>query len=155
MTQAETASALIAAVNEARSWLYELTDPVVREKPTPDRWSIAEVIGHMIDSACNNHQRFIRAQEVDELTFPKYEQNLWVERAGYDESNWSELVDLWHLYNLQLARVIAKIPSDQLDTPCTITPYETCTLGFLVTDYLDHLNHHLAKIHERIGQTAG
>ncbi len=155
MIHTETATALIAAVNEARIWLYELADPIVREKPTPDRWSIAEVIGHMIDSACNNHQRFVRAQEVDALTFPKYDQNVWVARASYDQADWHELVDLWHLYNLQLARVIANIPVDQLETPCTITPYETCTLGFLVTDYLDHLNHHLAKIRERVGRTGG
>ena len=104
----------------------------------------------MIDSACNNHQRFIRAQELPELTFPGYEQNLWVQKNGYHESDWRELVELWFLYNQRLADVIRRIPPEELETPCTITLYETCTLGFLVDDYLDHLLHHLGKIRERV-----
>jgi hypothetical protein len=31
-------------------------------KPAPDKWSKKEILGHLIDSAANNHQRFIRAQ---------------------------------------------------------------------------------------------
>ena len=80
MTTVDVASRLAATVRESRSWLLGLDDMTVRHKPSIDRWTIAEVVGHMIDSACNNHQRFILAQELDELTFPKYEQNVWVAR---------------------------------------------------------------------------
>lgn len=154
MSAQEIADQLAAVVNEARPWLSLLDETVVRHRPTPDRWSIAEVVGHLIDSACNNHQRFIRAQEGEKLTFPKYDQNSWVEKNGYHDSPWSPLVDLWCLYNLHLAQVIRNIPLQQLETECTITPYDACTLGFLVTDYVDHLKHHLAKIRERLDEPA-
>ena len=145
-----TAKELKQTVIEARDWLLALSEQQVRHKPTADRWSIAEVIGHLIDSACNNHQRFIRAQQQDTLTFPKYDQNFWTSRNHYHESGWPLIVELWYLYNLHLAGVIRNIPDDQLQTRCVITPLEPCTLEFLVVDYLDHLKHHLGKIRERI-----
>ena len=150
MSHSEIASQLESAVQAARSWLFGLDEAAVRQRPQADGWSIAEVIGHLIDSACNNHQRFIRAQDDGDLVFPKYEQRAWVERAGYANADWQPLVELWYLYNMQLARIIRLIGSQQLKTTCTIGEDRPCTLEFLVTDYLDHLNHHLAKIHERL-----
>lgn len=144
------ANKLSTIVEQTRPWLLSLQDSAVRVKPTPERWSIAEVVGHLIDSACNNHQRFIRAQAEEELHFPKYDQNLWVARANYQQIPWPDTVQLWSLYNLQLSHVIRNIPETKLETHCTITPYEPCTLRFLITDYVDHLNHHLEKIQERV-----
>ena len=140
---------LLSTIDEWRTTLLGLDEDTVRHKPSKDRWSICEVVGHLVDSACNNHQRFVRAQEGDELTFPKYDQNAWVRAGNYNQSDWPSLVGLWYLYNQQIARIIRHIPTSQLDTPCTIAPYETCTLKFLIDDYLDHLQHHMGKIKER------
>ena len=144
------ADELVEVVEQALPWLRDLSPVTTQQRPAPDRWTISEVIGHLIDSAANNHQRFIRAQELSELTFPKYDQNSWVIKNDYANSDWSEILDLWRLYNRQLARVIAQVPDDQLHTVCTIEPYEPCSLEFLITDYLSHLKHHLRKIRERI-----
>lgn len=151
MAVTDNADDLVASITEARRWLMELSEATVRHKPTPDRWSIAEVIGHLVDSAANNHQRFIRAQETGALTFPKYEQQNWARLNNYQDSNWSSLIELWYSYNLHLAHVMRQIPEEQLQISCTITPNDPCTLEFLLTDYVDHLNHHLAKIQERLG----
>lgn len=145
----DIASQLTSTVGEWRIKLLELDQTTARHKPSADRWSIAEVLGHLVDSACNNHQRFVRAQESDALTFPKYNQNTWVSASDYQHCDWPQLVELWSLYNYHIAHVMRNIPERSLQTPCTITPYETCTLEFLVTDYLDHLYHHLKKIGER------
>lgn len=149
-----TAADLVARVEEASEWLARLDETTVRHKPTPERWSIAEVIGHLVDSATNNHQRFIRAQEADELVFPKYDQNSWAEKSGYHDADWRELVELWRLYNRLLAGVIRRIPAEKLTVRCTIGPYDPCTLEFLVVDYLDHLEHHLKKIRERLADAS-
>ena len=151
MGVAKVAGNLEASVTDARTWLRELGDEQVRFKPSPDRWSIAEVVGHLVDSACNNHQRFIRAQTTDLLSFPKYEQNDWAKLGHYHTMSWQQLVELWFNYNCLITHVIRNIPDDQLLTRCEIVGYEPCTLDFLVEDYLVHLNHHLTKIRERIG----
>jgi len=118
-------------------------------KTSGSTWSIKEILGHLLDSAVNNHQRFVRAQQVDHLSFPGYEQTFWTNSQHYNESSWEELVDLWHLYNRHLAQVIRHIALDALDTTCTIGTSEPVTLGFIVEDYLHHMQHHLSQIYER------
>lgn len=151
----QTASGIEEVIDTWRDKFLDIDPKVAHSKPSADRWSISEVIGHLIDSACNNHQRFVRAQSCSEFEFPKYEQNDWVLAANYRACDWESLVQLWYHYNRQLAVLIRNIPHFSLETSCTITPYEACTLRFLVTDYLDHLKHHISKLHERIESQIG
>ena len=143
------ANALLRTIEEAVTWLKSIDPERTTFKPSEATWSAKEVLGHLIDSAVNNHQRFVRAQQVDELTFPGYEQTFWVSSQHYQERPWLELVELWHLYNRHLAHVIRHVPANQWDTPCTIGTSETVTLGFIVEDYLPHLQHHLSQIGQR------
>lgn len=136
---------LRSAVDAAAEQLNAVPEDAARLRPAPGKWSKQEIIGHLIDSAANNHQRFVRAQEGSELVFPKYEQDHWVSAQRYNEAPWSELVALWRLYNHHLARVIETIPKDRLKVLCFIGPYEPVTLGFVVEDYLAHLKHHLRQ----------
>ena len=149
-TNREIADGIESLIGDWIVKLRKLEPATVNVKPAPDRWSVAELIGHLIDSACNNHQRFVRAQFCDELTFPKYEQNEWVSAADYGNCNWTSLVDLWYHYNRLVAHIIRNLPESKVSIPCTITPYETVTLGDLVTDYLEHLNHHFMILDERL-----
>ena len=119
-------------------------------RPDPRTWSPKEVLGHLIDSAANNHQRFVRAQEVDALSLPGYEQNHWVRSQGYNDADWPHLVALWTHLNLHLADVMARIPTDRYSVPCTIGESAAVTLEFVIVDYLNHLKHHMAQIRERL-----
>lgn len=150
-----TADQLTATIERWRTILLELDESTARHKPTPDRWSIAEVVGHMIDSACNNHQRFIRAQADQADQLRQYDQNAWVLGSNYQQSDWKALVSLWHFYNQHLAQVMRNIPQDAMQTVCTVGSSPPCTLKFLVNDYLDHMEHHLKKIEERIPRGNG
>src|SRR5256885_11591768 len=74
------------------------------------KWSAKQIIGHLIDSAANNHQRFVRAQFTDDLIFPGYEQEAWVQVQSYDQEPWLQLVQLWRHYNLHLLHVMSAVP---------------------------------------------
>ncbi|MGD0517753.1 MAG: DinB family protein [Thermoguttaceae bacterium] len=115
-------------------------------KPSEARWSKKEVIGHLIDSAANNHQRFVRAQQAPELVLPAYDQEKWVSLQDYNSTSWPDLKELWRLYNLHLAHVIRRIPAEKLGIKCTIGDKEPVTLGNIMDQYLVHLKHHLDKI---------
>jgi hypothetical protein len=114
----------------------------------PGTWSKKEVLGHLVDSASNNNQRFVRAQLTDELVFPGYEQDGWVRTQGYAERPWERVVALWSEANLHLAHVVSRLPADRLTTPCRIGEGAAVTLEFLARDYVRHLRHHLAQILE-------
>ena len=140
------ATNLIGRVTETLPQLRSLPEAEVSHKPTPERWSKKEILGHLIDSACNNHQRFVRAQLGGELFFPGYEQEGWARCQGYATANWSLLVDLWAAYNRHLAEVIARLPEAAQSLVCRIGNGEPVTLAWLVEDYVRHLDHHLAQI---------
>ncbi len=146
----DTANELIKIVDTTAQKLKTLDEVLVREKPAPNKWSIQQVLGHLVDSAVNNHHRFVRAQEVDVFIFPKYEQDSWVSVQDYNASSWVELIELWRLYNRHLVQVIKRVPHEKLEVECRIGPYEPVTLGYLIEDYLVHLKHHLRQIEDRI-----
>jgi hypothetical protein len=127
-------------------------DPLAAaRRPRPETWSPKEVVGHLIDSAANNHQRFVRAQQADALTLPGYEQNHWVRSQGYQDAEWAHLVALWMHLNLHLADVIARIPAGRYAVPLTIGGSAPATLEFVIVDYLTHIKHHMGQIRERLG----
>jgi hypothetical protein len=134
--------------------LVEAAEPVLRQIPEaesmrpalPGGWSRKQVLGHLIDSASNNHQRFVRAMLQPSLDFPNYDQEGNIRVQAVQEADWILLVSLWAAYNRYLAHLIAHIPPSQLDMPCRIGAGEPVTLGFLASGYLTHLRHHLRQI---------
>src|SRR5580765_5696472 len=116
----DRAGELLSVVEAAAEALRRIGDPEAALKSAPGTWSKKEILGHLVDSAVNNHHRFVRAQQVEELTFPHYEQEHWVNSQGYGERPWPELVDLWRLYNRHLAHVIGLIPEKRLAVICVI-----------------------------------
>jgi hypothetical protein len=144
-------------VEECRPRLSALDDDATRTRPAPGKWSPREVIGHLIDSASNNHQRFVRAQSQDSLVFPGYDQEAWVTAQRYREAPWSELVTLWAAFNLHLAHVMESVPEDvrlrpraehNLDAIAwrTVPRDESTTLDYFMRDYVGHLEHHLRQV---------
>jgi len=91
------ADELVAVVDEAAERLKRTSASVARLRPAPDAWLPGEIIGHLIDSAVNKHQRFVRAQVRNPLTFPGYAQEHWVRSQDYQSSDWTELVTLGFL----------------------------------------------------------
>jgi len=128
--------------------LLSITEADGSVRRAHDKWSRKEILGHLIDSAANNHQRFIRAQLGGEIKLPGYEQEAWVHAQDYANEPWDNLVQLWKSYNLHLYHVGTKIPSERLNSICFIGTDEPVTLEFLFTDYVRHVRHHLEQIFE-------
>jgi DinB superfamily len=137
--------------------LLGLSEEEASRPPAPGKWSPKQVLGHLIDSASNNHQRFVRAQFTDDLVFPGYEQEAWVAAQRYQAAPWPDLVGLWRLFNLHIARVIEAAPVSVRQRPRarhnlhelawrTVPQGEPTTLEYFMRDYVGHLEHHLAQI---------
>ena len=140
----ETANELKHIVAGSR-WLGEIDEAAASARPAEGKWSRKEILGHLIDSAANNHQRFVRLQLQPELTFPKYDQQTWVPVQRYQERSWGELVELWRAYNRHLAHVIATLDPAALGHVWK-APDGDHDLAFLARDYLRHLRHHLEQL---------
>jgi len=121
------------------------------------KWSLKEIIGHLIDSAANNHQRFVRAQFSDEMLFSGYEQEEWVRVQGYNQEPWQQLVQLWRHYNLHLVHLMSLVPEQARTRPRTthnldqiawqtVAAKGSVTLEYFMRDYVAHMKNHLRQI---------
>ena len=131
-------------VRIAPKLLSALSEEEISEKPQPNKWSKKEIIGHLIDSATNNHQRFVRAQfEVrPEIS---YDQNNWNAFSFYQEIESGQLILFWTIYNKQLIEIIKRISPENLKRQVKIEG-DLFSLAFLFEDYVAHLEHHLKQI---------
>ncbi len=144
----EVAGRIEQAVNAAVERWRDLPEQTLRFHPSADDWSTKEIIGHLIDSASNNHQRFVRLQLTERLTFPDYGQDNihWVRIQNYQDRKWTELLDLWRHFNNQLAHIIRSVDPACLSHVWQIDPHIRVTLFDLMVDYLRHLEDHLDQI---------
>ncbi len=122
-------------------------DPGRAEKPWRDGgWTGKEIVGHLLDSAANNRQRFVRAAADGWYNGPKYLQDAWVKAHGYGEQGWETLVRWWQTEHEILASVVDRIPEEKLAAECVVGDDPPVTLRFLIEDYLAHQRWHFAQL---------
>ena len=147
-------NAIERTVDQHIKLLSDLTEDVFSAKRIPGKWSPKEIIGHLIDSAQNNIQRFVRGQYEDTPNIV-YSQDDWVSLQGYQHYNKADLIQLWVLLNRHLCKILVNMNPAHYEKKCNTgkTTEELHTLAFLAEDYRVHLVHHLNQLKERIKNT--
>lgn len=167
MTREDTtpSSRLLAVIQWAEPRLREVPAEVAARRPSPHAWSPLEIVGHLVDSASNNHQRFVRASFQDDLLFPGYNQDTWVSAQRYVDTDWGDLITLVSAFNRHIAHVMAHLPEGvrlrvhqrhNLDALAFHPPPRAsdATLQYFMMDYVHHLEHHLQQIFGPNGRLA-
>ena len=126
--------------------LRQIDETTASLRPSPGKWSKKEILGHLIDSAANNHQRFVRLQLSGRIDLPGYDGDEWVRVQRYQDRPWGEIIDLWQMYNTQLAAVIRRVDSKALRSVWHTPDGNDLDLEFIIRDYVVHLRHHLDQI---------
>jgi len=148
-----------ALVEQGAAQLQELSEADSVISRAKGKWSPKEILGHLIDSAANNHSRFVRAQFTSDLSFDGYDQEEWVRVQGYRNEPWTQLVQLWRSYNLHLAHLMSTVSDDILNRPRSehnldqiawqpVHKETPATLDYFMRDYVGHLLNHLRQILE-------
>lgn len=126
--------------------LLEISKEDFSEKTDPGKWSKKEIIGHLIDSATNNHHRFVRGQFEKNVQI-SYDQNQWNAAGHYQDIDSTQLIQFWMMYNRQLIELWRNIPKEKLSNTIYTGGETPLTLEFLIQDYVVHLEHHLKQLH--------
>ena len=117
MTPAAIAADLDAAIREGFALFEGVTEGQTTKRPRPGAWCAREILGHLVDSACNNHRRFVIGRGTTPVVFQGYDGDDWVARQQYVERPFGDLVPLWTAYNRHLVHVVATTPLDALKAP--------------------------------------
>jgi len=144
-------------VDRAASRLLLIPDRDASVRSAPGKWSPKEIVGHLIDSASNNHGRFVRAQLQEDLIFEGYDQDAWVRVEAYQDRPWVDLVRLWQAFNHHIAAVMQVAGPQTLTQPRTrhnldqlawqaVDTTQPTTLEYFMRDYVGHLKHHLRQV---------
>jgi hypothetical protein len=126
--------------------LRVLPSAKVERKPAPDAWSPKEELGHLLDSAANNHQRIVRTQLEEKPAMPDYDGDAWVALHQYQRRDWHSLIDRWVALNCQLLAAAEAIPDSVWSRTCTIADSGPLTLQFVFDDYIQHMLQHLRHL---------
>ncbi len=143
----ETAHHLLQTLEHVTPLLLQISEAESTHRPAPGKWSKKEIIGHLIDSAGNNQQKFVRALHAEaHLNFAGYAQDDWVRIQHYQQADWPALVRFWDAYNRHLAHLIAHADRAKLSNTLTIDGNGPFRLDFIMADYVEHLKHHLKAV---------
>lgn len=126
--------------------LFELPAALADTPWRAGGWTRKQIVGHLLDSAANNRQRFVRAAIDGQYAGPGYAQDDWVALHGYSEKNWETLLRWWKAEHEILMAVVDRIPEERLDASCVVGDDAPVTLRYLITDYIRHQRWHLKQL---------
>lgn len=150
---AELRERLAAVLRGAMPWLATISEAEASVPEQEGKWSAKQVIGHLIDSAVNNLGRMVRMQIEEGLSLTGYEQMAWVRLQHYAEREWAQVLGLWFALNEQVAWMIGHLEKTRLANQGMVEG-EVVTLGFLIEDYVAHMEHHLRLMRLWLGTGA-
>jgi hypothetical protein len=142
----ETAREFRAEIARLRGALLALS-PALADTPwRVGGWTRKQIVGHLLDSAANNRQRFVRAAIDGQYAGPGYAQDAWVAAHGYSDVSWETLLRWWQAEHEILAVVVDRVPEERLEATCVVGDDAPVTLRFLIEDYLRHQRLHFTQL---------
>jgi hypothetical protein len=150
---AELSERLAVVLREAMPWLLTISEAEASVPEREGKWSAKQVIGHLTDSAVNNLGRIMRMQIEVGPRLPGYEQMTWVNLQHYAEREWAQVLALWFALNEHVAWTIGHVEKARLANRGVVEG-EPLTLGFLIADYVAHIEHHLRAMRMWLGVTS-
>ncbi|OEK09093.1 hypothetical protein A8C32_14515 [Flavivirga aquatica] len=143
----EAIDKFVNLLNVGFKYTSQSSESEMRQKPSPEKWSKKEILGHLIDSGINNLQRFTEIQfETKPYKIRTYKQNELIKANNYQEATLNELSALWLSINRRILTLIKQQTEKTLNYKIEINNNKISDLRFLITDYVDHLEHHINQI---------
>lgn len=84
---------LAAQLTDTRALVHAIPEARGTHRYAPGKWSIKEVLGHVIDTERIMSYRALRFARADETPLPGFEQNDYVPTGGFDRRTLQDLSD--------------------------------------------------------------
>ena len=138
---------LLETLATSKDELSSISEEAASRKSDPSKWSQKEILGHLIDSAVNNLQRFTEVQfQPQPYHMRGYDQDGLVIANNYQNDDFQSILAFWLAINRRIAAVMASQNEETLKFKIKGIDGTTVDLNYLMTDYIDHMIHHLRQI---------
>ncbi len=136
------------SVNDWEKKLIKLDEHIFSEVQNVQGRTIKQLVGHLVDSASNNHQRIVRLQYNQSLIFPDYTRynDRWIAIQQYQDEDKQIIIQLWKYFNLHLAYIIDNVDEFELNNSWLDGENELLSLREIINGYFSHFKLHLAEI---------
>lgn len=143
----ETTNKLEQLLKSGLEYISKTSESELMEKISPEKWSKKEILGHLIDSGINNLQRFTEIQfENKPYKIRNYRQDELVRVNNYQNEETKEITNFWLSINNRIKSLIEQQTEKTLNYEIVLANDNISDLRFLITDYVDHLEHHIDQI---------
>lgn len=143
---------MLTYLHTQRDWfgdfIESLSPDQVRFRYAPDKWSLAEMIGHVLDTERVLAYRLMCISRGDQARFPGFEQDDYVNGSIYDAVSPAELLGEWRAVRsstLYLSRHMNAEMASRIGT-ANEQPVRALVYPYIMAG---HVNHHFNVARER------
>jgi hypothetical protein len=114
----------------------------------PGKWTIKEMLQHMIDTERVFAYRALRFSRLDETPLPGFNENLFADNAKAAKRDWNEMIEELKVVRLSTRFLFKSFDKKQLDAQgiASGNPVYVLGIGFVI---VGHINHHINILNER------
>lgn len=125
-----------------------LTDEKGSFRYAPEKWSVKQVIGHVVDSERIFSYRALSIARGETKSLPGYDEKTFAEKAGFDRCSLGDLIDGYEAVRRASVLLFRSMPDEAWTRMGTANekPVSVRALAYVT---LGHERHHLKVLRER------
>jgi DinB superfamily len=133
---------------------YDILEKALRQfprdmwtfKPSPDLWSIHEIVVHVTDSEANSFVRCRRLVAEPGSMVLGYDENAWARLLHYQEQSTEDALQLFRWLRLTSFKLIQALPESTWAHTVEHTENGTMTMDDWLDVYARHIPDHVAQM---------
>jgi uncharacterized damage-inducible protein DinB len=149
VTGDDAVGALAAQGKEVAALLESLNEETIREhRYAPGKWTVREVIGHLIDDERIFAYRALCVARGDTRPLPGFDENDYVAATGFESRTLASLIDEYRSVRAATLSLFQNLTADEWTRRGNVNGYEASVRG-LAFHMAGHELHHLRTLRER------
>jgi hypothetical protein len=143
---------LLEALVKSRDWFVDYTTELKKEKLSyaygPNKWSIAEVLLHIIDTERIFQYRAFRFSRNDQTALPGFDHEAYVRECESEKRTKDNIIAEFLVVRAATLAIFSSLPKEKLKRIGTASDmsWSVAALGFVISG---HLKHHAKILEER------
>ena len=145
---------LVDQLAEVERLFGAVDDTSALARYSPGKWSVKEVLGHLVDVERIFAYRLLRIGRGDITPLPGFDENVYVPPAGFDDRALRDLVAEFRAVRLSTVALLNGLPSAAWSRRGSASgnPVSTRALAYII---VGHVTHHLGVLRDRYGLGSG